>query len=43
MVKIEPVKLKNEIIRSNKKILKPTIPHQLWQTDMTYIWYDIDG
>ncbi len=40
---IEPAKTKNEIIRSNKKILKPTAPNQLWQTDMTYLWCGIDG
>jgi transposase InsO family protein len=40
---IEPAKSKNEIIRSNKKLLKPTVPHQLWETDMTYIWCGIDG
>jgi putative transposase len=40
---IEPAKTKNEIIRSHKKLLKPTAPNQLWQTDMTYIWCGIDG
>jgi putative transposase len=40
---IEPAKTKNEIIRSHKKLLQPTAPNQLWQTDMTYIWCGIDG
>lgn len=40
---IEPAKSKSEIIRSSKKILKPTAPNQLWQTDMTYLWCGIDG
>jgi len=40
---IEPAKSKNEIIRSNKKLLKPTAPNHLWQTDMTYLWCGIDG
>ncbi|MGI0058300.1 MAG: IS3 family transposase [Nitrosotalea sp.] len=40
---IEPRKPKSEIIRSGKKLLKPTAPNQMWQTDMTYIWCGIDG
>jgi transposase InsO family protein len=40
---IEPAKTKNEIIRSKQKLLKPTVPHQLWETDMTYIWCGMDG
>lgn len=40
---IEPAKSKNEIIRSKKKMLKPTAPNRLWQTDMTYLWCGIDG
>lgn len=39
---IEPAKTKSEIIKSKQKLLKPTVPHQLWETDMTYIWCGID-
>jgi putative transposase len=40
---IEPAKTKSEIIRSNKKLLRPAAPNRLWQTDMTYVWCGIDG
>ena len=29
---------KSEIIRSNKKVPKPTAPNQFWEADMSYIW-----
>ena len=34
---ISPQKTKKDIIRSNRKLLKPTGPNQLWEMDMTYI------
>jgi len=39
---IEPAKGKKDIIKSGRKLFKPTAPHQLWQTDMTYVWCGID-
>ena len=40
---ISPQKTKKEIMRSNKKLLKPTGPDQLWESDMTYVWCGRDG
>ncbi|MGI0065209.1 MAG: transposase, partial [Nitrosotalea sp.] len=40
---IEPAKTKSDIIRQANKLLRPTAPNQMWQTDMTYIWCGIDG
>lgn len=40
---IEPTKTKSQIIRSGKRLLRPTTPNQLWQTDMTYVWCGMDG
>ena len=40
---IEPQKTKKDIIRTNHKIFKPDASNQLWETDMTYIWCEIDG
>ncbi len=40
---IEPGKTKSEIIRSNKKLLKPVRPDQLWEADMSYVWCGADG
>ena len=39
---ISPQKIKKDIIRSNRKLLKPTGPNQLWEMDMTYIRSGID-
>ncbi len=40
---IAPQKRKSDIIRSAKKLLRPTAPDRLWQTDMTYLWCGADG
>ncbi|MGI0086267.1 MAG: IS3 family transposase, partial [Nitrososphaerales archaeon] len=39
---IVPRKTKSEIIRSTKKLLRPTAPDKLWEADMTYIWCGSD-
>ncbi|MGH2613112.1 MAG: IS3 family transposase [Rhabdochlamydiaceae bacterium] len=39
---IVPRKTKSEIIRSAKKLLRPTAPDKLWEADMTYIWCGSD-
>ncbi len=39
---IEPAKTKRDIMASKKKLVKPTAPNQLWQTDMTYVWCGVD-
>ncbi|MGI0087190.1 MAG: IS3 family transposase [Nitrosotalea sp.] len=39
---IVPQKRKSDIIRSAKKLLRPTSPDQLWEADMTYIWCGSD-
>ena len=38
-----PGRRKSEIIRSNKKVPKPTAPNQFWEADMSYIWCGRDG
>ncbi len=40
---IEPSKSKNDIIKSNRILFKPSAPNQLWETDITYVWCGIDG
>ena len=40
---IESKKKKKEIIRSSRKLFKPNAPHQLWETDITYIPCGVDG
>ena len=40
---VMPRKTKKEIIKSNRKLFKPTGPHQLWVMDMTYVWCGMDG
>jgi putative transposase len=39
----EPAKTKNEIIRAKDKAPKAARPHELWQTDLTYVPCGIDG
>ena len=39
----EPEKTKSEIIRSNKKLLRPVRPDQLWEADMSYVWCRTGG
>ena len=40
----EPAKTKSEIIiRARDKVPKPSNPHELWQTDLTYIPCGVDG
>jgi len=39
---IVPQKTKSDIIRSSRKLLRPTAPDQLWEADMTYIWCGSD-
>ena len=34
---------KSEIIRSNKRLPRPTEPDQFWEADMSYIWCGRDG
>ena len=34
---IEPQKIKNDIIRTNRKLFKLDAPNWLWETDMTYV------
>ena len=38
----EPAKTKSKIVRSGRKLLRPTKPNQLWETDMTY-WCGMAG
>ena len=38
-----PGRRKSEIIRSNKKVPKPTAPNQFWEADMSYVWCGRDG
>lgn len=40
---IQPQNTKNDIIRAGQKLFKPKAPHQLWETDITYIWCGVDG
>lgn len=41
---IEPAKTKRQIMVSKNRLFRqPTAPHQLWQTDMTYVWCGIDS
>ena len=35
---IEPKKMKFQIIRSNKKIPRPSGPGRFWEADMSYVW-----
>lgn len=39
----EPSKTKNEIIRAKDKAPKAARPHELWQTDLTYVPCGVDG
>lgn len=39
----EPSKTENEIIRAKDKAPKAARPHELWQTDLTYVPCGVDG
>jgi len=40
---IEPSKTKKQIIKVSRKLFKPTVPHQLWEADMSYVDCGDDG
>lgn len=36
------MKKKSEMIRSHAKLVKVTMPYELWETDLTYVWSGVD-
>ena len=40
---IEPQKTKKEVICTTRSLFKLEASNWLWELDITYVWYGIDG